>query len=189
MSAVYVLKTAGTPPVSLSEMKGYLKMTTTTDDALITMMISAATQWGEKYTGREFRANVWQLMLDFFPCRIELARDPVDTAIPAVITYVVAGSPVTIDDSIYYYKKLTQSSEILLFDDEFWPTDGDDREQGIVVEFSTKAYFCLDMIKEGIMRHVAFWYRNRGDCDCDCNSAGKGSGASMFYDSFRIARV
>ena len=194
MTDVYTLVTSGTVPVSLDDMKKYMKVTSASDNDLITEMLSAATTWGEGYTGREFRANTWQLLKDAFEDRICIRRDPVDTI--TFIKHLVLAAQETVAASGYYLKKNAQNSEILLNEDESWPTDTDDREQVIEIEFVTKSYRDTDAIATAIKRHVAFWYKNRGDCGgsgsgagCSCGDAAKGAGATAIYDQFRIARV
>lgn len=167
-------------------MKAYLKITTTADDSLIQSMIDAATEWGEKYTGRDFRAVTWDLLLDRFTDRIELRRDPVASI--TTVKHLVSGSLVTVPNTVYYLKKLVQSSEILLNEDQEWPTDTDNREQVIEIQFVTEGFRCQESIIDAIERMVAFWYRNRGDCP-DTNSAAKLSGITIIYDQFRISRV
>lgn len=185
-TAVYQLVSAAASPVSLAEMKSYLKITSTADDALIQVMIDSATEWGEKYTGRDFRAINWDLLLDCFTDRIPLRRDPVDTI--TTVKHLVSGSLVTVPAAVYFLKTLVQSSEILLNEDQVWPTDTDDREQAIEIRFVTTGYRCQDSIELAIRRTVAFWYRNRGDCS-DCKTASDKSGATIIYDGFRISRV
>jgi len=101
--AVYRQVSAESSPVSLAVMKGYLKITTTADDVLIQSMIDAATEWGEKYTGRDFRAITWDLLLDRFTDRIELRRDPVASI--ASVKHLVTGPLVTVPTATYYLKK------------------------------------------------------------------------------------
>ncbi len=186
MSDLYALSAAGTVPVSLADMKAYMKVTASSDDALITSMLSAATTWGEKYTGREFRPNTWRLLKDAFEDRICLRRAPVASI--TSVEHLVAGSLVTVAGSVYYLKKSLQFSEILLNEDEDWPTDTDEREQVIEIVFVTASYRDADAIASAIKRHVAFWYANRGDCVGSADAANK-SGATMLYDQFRIDRV
>ena len=78
-SAVYTFESQVASPVTKDAMKAYLKVTNTKDDLIIQSMIDACTKWGEKYTGRDFRAITWKLLLDCFPAstRILLKRDPV----------------------------------------------------------------------------------------------------------------
>jgi len=194
MSDVYSLEAVGTPPVSLTDMKAYMKVTSASDNDLITSMIEAATRWGENYTGRDFRVNTWKLLKDEFESRICLRRDPVASI--TTVEHLVSGSLVAVSSSVYYLKKNIQSSEILLNADQEWPTNTDDREQVVEITFDTEAYHDIENIITAIKRHVAFWYQNRGDCSngsgsggCDCQSAAVGSGVTITYDQFRISRV
>ncbi len=173
-------------PVDLATMKAYLKITTTTDDTLIQSMIDAATEWGEKYTGRDLRAITWDLLLDKFTDRIELRRDPVASV--TSVKRLVSGSLVAVASTVFYLKKLVQSSEILLNEDQEWPTDADDREQVVEIRFVTEGFQCQDSIIDAIERIVAFWYRNRGDCR-DSREAARQTGATIILDGFRISRV
>lgn len=215
MSQIYELISFGTSPVSLADMKTWIKKTTPDEDILLQSLIDSATEWGEKYTGRDFRANQWKLLLDSFEDiqnsseqfqhdhlnrggnlvslnsfrvndRIELKRDPVDVI--DSVQHLVSTVLVPVDAADYYVKKLTQSSEILLFDGKEWPADTDDREQAIEVLFTTKAYRCLNEIINAIKLHVSNLYTNRGDCSDSADAASE-SGATRIYDQFRISRV
>ena len=187
MSDVYELIARGAVPVLLDDMKAYMKVTSDADDDLIAMMLNAATVWGENYTGREFRVNTWALLLDAFADRICLRRDPVASI--TSVEYLLSGTFTAIADTTYYLKKNVQNSEVLLSEDQSWPDDLDDIEQGIKIIFKTESYrFCSDAIMNGIQRHVAWWYANLGDCS-DCDNAAKQSSVTMVYDQFRISRV
>ncbi len=183
---VYKRVSVAASPVDLATMKSYLKITTTTDDTLIQSMIDAATEWGEKYTGRDFRAITWDLLLDKFTDRIELRRDPVASI--TKVERLVSGSLVAVASTVFYLKKLVQSSEILLNEDKEWPTDADNREQVVQIQFVTEGFQCQDSIIDAIERIVAFWYRNRGDCR-DSREAARQTGATIILDQFRISRV
>ena len=193
MSAFYELQSAGADPVSLADMKLHLKATSsTTDDALITALILAATEHGEMYSGREFKANTWKLFLDTFSNPMVLKRSPVDTI--TSVKYLVSDVLTTVASSVYYLKQLTQGAEILLNDGQDWPTDEDDREQVIEIEFVTKAYVRgAALIDLGIKRHVQYVYMNRGDCEGDVVGSifntGEKSGANTTYGNFRILRI
>jgi len=185
-TAVYQMVSAAASPLDLATMKAYLRVTSTADDALIQSMIDASTEWGEKYTGRDFRAITWDLLLDCFEDRINVRRDPVDTI--TTVKHLVSGSLVTVDSDVYYLKLLPQFAQILLNEDKEWPTNTDSREQAIEIRFVTEGYRCQDSIIEALQRMVAFWYRNRGDCS-DCKGAAFGSGATIIFDQFRITRI
>ena len=201
MSDFYELTDPGTVPVTVSEAKSYLKIppNVTADDDLLTIFLAAASDFAEKYTGRELRDNDWTLFLDaFIPVRICLRRDPVASI--ASVKFFDQTTPTsvqqTVPTSTYYLKKGVQASEVLLQPDQEWP-DGstpaltvNEREHSIEVAFLTEAHRCLDQAKLGILRHVAFLYENRGDCDpADSADSAKKSGASILYDQIRISRV
>ncbi len=190
----YELTRKASSPVGLDEVKAYLKIpaSVSLDDDLISSLIDTATDYAEKYTGRDVRANRWTLFLDQFPERICLRRDQVDKIIS--ITRVLFGSPVTVLAAVYYIKRHTQFSEVLLNVDQDWPTDQDDIEHSIEVLFQTRASKTVNEIVTGIWRHVAFMYENRGDCPPptgigSSTDSAVSSGATKLYDQARIVRV
>jgi len=186
MSDFYELKTAGTSPLSLTEAKSFMKVSSSSDDTIIEGIINSATEWGQKYTGREFTNNIWLLFLDYFPSRITLNRDPVDSI--TSVKHLVSDVNTAVDSSIYYLKKETQKSEIVLLENNEWPTNTDEREQAIEVEFITESYYCKEEILNSLKRHVSYLYSNRGDC-ADTKDAADSSGVTFMYDQFRISRV
>ena len=188
MTALYELQSAAASPVSLADMKSYMKVTSASDDDLIQVLIDAATAYGERYTTRDFRIKSWKLLLDEFDDRICLRRSPVNSI--TSVEYLVSSVLTPIASSVYYLKKGVQFSEILLQEDQEWPDDLDEREQGIEIVFATVAYNAGNAIKIAIKRWVSFAYANRGDCDCQSEALiGKQSGADFTLDQFRISRI
>lgn len=188
MSAVYELVSAAAAPVVLADMKTYMSITFSTHDDLIQELIDSATEYGEKYTTRDFRVKSWRVLLDEFEDRICLRRSPVDSI--TTVKHLVSDVLTLVPNTVYYLKKSTQFSEILLQDGQTWPTDTDLREQAIEIVFATVAYNCGNSISIAIKRWVSFAYANRGDCDCqDPSTIGKLSGADSIYNQFRIERI
>jgi len=192
MSDVYQLSASGVPPVDIVSMKAALKLTTDADDSLILSWIKAAMSHGQNRTGREFTANTWILLKDAFETRICLDRSPVDSV--TTVERMVSGSFETVADSVYYLKAGVQSSEILLDEDQEWPSDADDREQVVRITFVTAEYTQQgDLIRTAMMNHVSSMYANRGDCEGPGGEAGRmnaadTSGANALYDEMTIAR-
>lgn len=190
-TAVYQLQSSGASPVTLAEAKAALRVTGTSEDTLIQSIIDACTEWGESYTRRSFRAQTWTLLLDEFAYRIEIRRQIVDAI--TSITHLVTGSPVTVASTVYYLKQTPQGAEVLLAYGQDWPTNTDEQEQAITVNFTTAAWTRhSNLIQEAILKHVAAMYANRGDCvDGTCTAAdfARSSGARALYDMFAIARV
>jgi len=68
---------ASTYPVTLAEAKLHCRVDASDDDALITVLITAATEMAEQATGRAIMPQTWELTLDAFPDAFELTRIPV----------------------------------------------------------------------------------------------------------------
>jgi uncharacterized phiE125 gp8 family phage protein len=155
------------PPVSLDEVKSYLKITGAAQDALIEQLTAAATDFAEDYTKRSFiDRTIKTFRDDFTSIEFELRRSPLSSV--TSIKYLVDGSLVTVDDSIYYNTKETDFSRIALNDGESWPTDVDVRLQAVeivfIAGFGEDERSVPDDIKVAIMQHVAALLENRGDC-------------------------
>jgi hypothetical protein len=177
--------TAGKLPITTKQAKDYLKLDSDSDDEFLQKLITSVVQFGERYTGRDFRANSWTLTIDCFEDRILLRRSQVATV--SDITYLLSSVPTSIAPSVWYLKKTYGFSEVLLSDGQCWPTDGDKIEAGIVISFTTEPPRYLEEYCVGALRHIAFLYQNRGDCGV--NEAAKKSGAIGLYAQGRIQRI
>ena len=186
MSQFYELVASGAPPIDLTETKLILKVDDATDDVLIQTLIDAAIEYGEKHTGRSFRIQTFKLHLDIFEARVCLRKSPVDVI--TSVTHLVSDSPVTVASTVYYLKKGPQYSTMLLSSGESWPTDTDEREQAIVVNFATNPVNCGNSVIIGLYRWITYAYTNRGDWD-DPEIIGKLSGAEGIFDYFSIVKV
>lgn len=186
---LYELITPGVNPISLKDAKAYLKQDSDVDDTVIRLLLTSVIQYAENYTGRDFRTNIWKLFLDEFEDRICLRKSPINTI--GLIQYTLSGTLTTIVNTVYYLKKGPQWSEVLLLDEQEWPTDGDDvettNEHTIEITFTTGIVSFISEAKTAILHHLAFYYQNRGDCTA--KEAAKNSGADEMYDHFRIARI
>ncbi len=186
---LYELVVLGPSPVTLAEMKAYLGIVNNINDVLIQSLINSCTSWGELYTGREFRANQYDLLIDSFPTRIELRKNPIDVI--NSIQYISDSIFVVVDNTIYYLKSGVQISEILLRSGDEWPQDVDEIEQAVKINFLTKAVDArkLEIAKSAIERHVAYMYENRGDCvDCGSCSGVDAANVDVLYNFMRIPR-
>ena len=73
----YELSDGGDLPINLKEAKDYLKIDGGTDNQVIQDLLATAVQFGEGYTGRDFRVNTWLLYVDCFEDRILLRKTQV----------------------------------------------------------------------------------------------------------------
>lgn len=179
---MYELVDRGQVPINVDDVKAFLRVDGGDEDDVIQGLIVAACVDAEVYMGRDIRANTWRLYIDEFEDRICLRRSPV-TSITSV-KYTVSDVLQTIATSVWYLKKGHQWSELLLKSGQVWPTDLDDIEAGIQIEFVTGEPRDIERILEGVKRHVAAMYSNRGDYES--KNLMVESGAVNYYK--RIAR-
>lgn len=64
-------------PVTLEEAKLHMKVDTTEDDALISVLIAAARKVAEEYTRRAFITQTWEYSIDSLELYTRLPRPPV----------------------------------------------------------------------------------------------------------------
>lgn len=185
MSEFYKFISTEPSPLLLDDAKAYMKVSSTDDDDLIKSMINAVTDYAEHYTGRTFRVQTWQLLLDAFADDIPICKNVMSIT---HIKYLVSTIQQTIAAATYYLKQEQQGARILLAEDQEWPGDLDDIQQGIEIEFKTSVYGRNPYeVINGMKRHLLYLYENRGDCDAE--DAAKKSGADKIYDMYRIVRV
>lgn len=72
---------ATTAPVTLAEAKLFARVDDSTEDALMTEIVSAATKHVEEFTGRQLVTATWKLYLDDFPDAdvIQLPKSPLQS--------------------------------------------------------------------------------------------------------------
>lgn len=204
--------------VSLDTVKSHLKITGTSEDALLTIYIQAATDVAEKLTRRDFITRTYQTFRDFFLEGIsegyyqfgdipssnttiiggggntgfELRKSPLQSV--ESIKYLKAAIETPVAASVFYNTVEEDYSEVLTLEDQNWPTDADRRLQAITIEFKTGfGDDDADMpawVTEGILQHVAELYSNRGDCSCEADVMGAlPSVARLIYLQNRIENL
>src|SRR5574343_985939 len=99
--ALKLITAATTTPVTLAEAKLHCRVDGTDEDALITSLITAATETAEQQlAGRVLMQQTWELTLDAFPGVFELTRVPVQS-ITSLKYYDTAGVQQTMAGADY----------------------------------------------------------------------------------------
>jgi len=129
-------------PISLSEAKLHLRVDIATDDTLITGLISAARDYAERFTGRQFLTATWALALDAWPCSgwdarqtgLWLPKPPLQTLTgtytdllgatqPLGITYIDSdGTTQTLATTVYGVDTRSEPGRIYLKSGQSWPS-------------------------------------------------------------------
>ena len=71
-------------PITLAEAKLHARIIDSSEDSLVTLMISSARRYAEAYCGRSFITQQWRLTLDSFPGPLGwVARNPKTFSLPS----------------------------------------------------------------------------------------------------------
>lgn len=176
--------------VSVSDAKTFLRIDSSSEDALITNLILAATNYFEEKTGRDLINKTYICYLDNFPGNsggyapvlywpVNSASTPIKLKKSRVqsitsIQYYKDDVLTTFNSSNYY---LTQEANnfpsIYLKQNSSWPIDLDNRAQAAKITFvsgygSSGSNVPIG-IQQCILDMVTYLYENRGDCGGDCS--------------------
>jgi hypothetical protein len=188
--SITVVSAPATFPVTLSDMKAFLLVTGTADDALIDSFIAAATDAVERYLRVSLITQTLKLTMDGFPgysdepllrlgpgvhgpvsvpfllganTEIELPRGPVQSAI--VTTYDRQNSSSVFDAADYFLD--AAGGRIVLNEGRIWPVNL--RNRAAVEVTYVAGYGNVDAvpsaIKQGIKQMVAAMYECRQVCE------------------------
>jgi uncharacterized phiE125 gp8 family phage protein len=178
--------------VSLNEVKAQLRidLTNTSEDALLTTYIRAATLYFERITGRDLIIKTYKTFLNNFPGNyagygpvlyapynnydegIILLKSKLQ-AITHIKYYDTDGILQTVDAAKYYITDQVDYAAIFIKNNQNWPTDIEVRQQAITITFTAgfgpAASDVPEDIKEILLMMVTNMYENRGDCGGDCS--------------------
>lgn len=188
----YILITdAATEPLTLDEVKEFLRIDGNDFDDILTPLIKTVRQLAEKYTGRDMINKTWKTYLDNFHLRsyegycynniypwyscgdvgIEILKSKLQSI--SSIQYYKDGSLTTFSSSNYYATDESDYSSIYLSDGSSFPSDVDKRKQAVVIEFvsgyGATSASVPEALKEAMLYHIAALFENAGDCN-DCES-------------------
>lgn len=182
-------------PVLLADALQQARIDTTVDDNLVTYLITGARQWAEKYTGRAFITQTWQLAVDQEPVLTERWWDGVRqgpiTGLDKVSYISLPHAPLqsvtnvqyfdntdtaTIwDPSNYFVDTVREPGRIALRFGAVWPVP-ERLTNGIVVTYvagyGNDGTSVPEPIKTAIRQLVAHWYEHRGDAATAASARG-----------------
>ncbi|MBZ9674548.1 head-tail connector protein [Mesorhizobium sp. ES1-1] len=200
----YTLVTApATEPVSLADVKTYLRIDNSADDAVLTILIAACRRSAEEYTKRAFISQTWQLTMDRFGVEIvpppgfhvaptpflvdgsqtiQLSRQPIQS-ITSIKTTDSANAETIVSTATYALDK--DAGRVLLNSGYSWPTSLRANAAVkilFVAGYGDAAATVPEPIKQGILQHVAASYTAKV-----CGDIPEGSKSA--YDAFRLAEA
>jgi len=193
-------------PVTLTDMKLYLRVTGSSEDSLITSLIVASRDYCEKYLSRTLITKEWSMWLDRYPTKddndwwdgvkegayvdsyatcIFLPKNPVQSV--DVINYY------DYDDVLHVWSTTNYSVDIYSEKARVClriggvPPTSLRLTNGIEIQFTSGYGNASTDVPNGIINAikmvVAYMYQNRG---CDCTQAMSDSGANSILSMYRV---
>lgn len=171
-------------PVLLSEAKAFLRVDTSDEDDVITLLLTSSRRLCEEFCQRAFITQTWELTLDGFgSCGedlpfsgtvvlptsfadgyaelIELSRLPIQ-AISSIQAYAPDNSASTVDPSVYRLD--AAGGRIVLNDGQSWPSNLRSRDAVVVTfvcGYGDDGGTVPDLIRLGITQQVSAMYEDR----------------------------
>ncbi len=197
----FVTTAPAVEPITLAEVKAQIGISDTSDDTLLTAMITAVRTCAEKITNRTFIDTEFTTYRNGFSdfqyyqsggeCQLELRRSPYLSS--AAITYTDcddATQTLVLDTDFYVEKRTTWSRLLPIVE---WPLDVRNRRQDVTIVFNA-GYGASGSdvpadLRQAMLMHVAAFYANRGDCsDAACGECVD-CAVMMIYNKYRIKMV
>lgn len=196
----YFVTTAPTEePLTLAEVKDFLRIDITDDDTYITnTVIPGVRLCAESITKRIMISTEFETFRNGFgedksfrtggKRPIVLRKSPYIST--TSFTYKTDdGTSTLTENTDFFVEKVGDYSK--LRPEDLWPSDNKRREQSIIVKFRAGYADAASVpkdLKQAMLQHSGFMYQNRGDCECDIDSATS-AGAMGIYQKYRILEV
>ena len=170
-------------PVTLQEVKEYLRVEDSTDERTLRPLIESARRYAEEYLGRALVSTTFQQFYDsldemedplfegvrqgpylnYYKNHLVLAKGPV-ISVTHVKTFDDADTSTTMDSSKYYLDNAREPARIVHRTGETFPTAlrvANAIEVQFVAGYSS-VYAIPEPIRLGILQHIAHLYEHRG---------------------------
>lgn len=155
MNPVKQITASTLDPVTLTEAKAHLKVTSSDEDSLIRIYLNAAVRRCEDYRQSVIMSSEWEVYLRSFQSNVNLQKSPV-TAINSVKYYDTDNVLQTVT-AINYRLLNFKVPARLEFDNTYSFPSTYDREYPVVINYQagyTAASSCSPLIKEAILMEL-----------------------------------
>lgn len=145
--------------VTLSELKSHLRITSDTEDTLLSIYLDAAHSYLDSYTGRKLKRGAEQSHFDGFS-DLELIGDNVDSV---TVTYIdLDGVEQTLSSSVYLLKQHKTRPYLTLAYNQTWPSIRSE-DAAVRVDYTSgyDASTLPDTLKAAILIEAATQYEFR----------------------------
>ena len=184
MSGLQISTAPTQEPLSLQEVKEYLRVEDSTDERILRPFIQTARNIAEEHTGRALMQQTHTLFVDaydeladplwegfrtgpylnYYKNHIVLPRAPVQS-VSSVSTFNDEDTETTFAASRYYVDNVREPSRVVLRQGETFPTAlrVANAIKVVYVAGYANAYAVPEPIRMGMLQHIAYLYEHRGD--------------------------
>ena len=155
-------------PVTLAEAKAHCRVDTSTDDAYLSSLITAAREWVEEYLDRALIHQRYVMRLDSFPYEIELPRPPMATSgttTAVAVTYTLGDdSTTTLSTASYRVDRQATPGVVRQLRSGTWPANLDDYNAVTVTwwaGYGASGSSVPVAIRHACLMLVGMWYERR----------------------------
>lgn len=151
-------------PLTLTEVKAWLKVIGTSDDSLITMLLESTRQTIEDRLNLKMNTQTVVQKMDTWPKMNEFQLDMYPVQSVSAITYKATSGTATLDSDIYVLDTTSQPARVYLKDGYTWPTLKAEAEAvsiTFVAGFGDEASDVPAKLKQLLLHAIAFAYENR----------------------------
>ena len=207
MAGIKVTTEPTAEPLSLQEVKEYLRLEDASDERVVQPMITAVRQFAESHLARSLMEQTITLTLDaitdqeeylqegmrtapdlnYYKNYIALPQSPVQS-VTSVKTYDDSDTATTMAATKYYVDTQREPARIVLRSGETFPTAlrvANAIEVVYVVGYAS-AYAIPESIRLGMLQHIAHMYEHRGDMGEYLQAREIPAMIKMLYAPYRI---
>lgn len=184
---------AALEPVTLADAKAHLRVTETSEAALIASLIITSRLHVEQALGLALMTQSWSWLLDAWPDAnvLRLPMRPVQS-IAAVRTYAEDGSAAALAPQSYLLDGAGAPARLVLRRGRAWPAPGRSA-QGIEIAFVAGFGDAADdvpaPIRQAILLLVAHWYEHREPADLGSPTAPVPADVARLLSPYRTLRL
>lgn len=171
-------------PLSLQEVKQYLRIEDSTDERVIRPFIETARRFCEEHIGRALMSQTLHLFIDayddtndplwegtrtgpylnYYKNYITLPRPPV-TSVTSVSTFDDSDNETTMAATRYYLDNVREPARVILRQGETFPTAlrVGNAIKVVYVAGYANSFAVPEPIRMGLLQHIAYLYEHRGD--------------------------
>jgi uncharacterized phiE125 gp8 family phage protein len=151
-------------PITLAEMRAYLRLDSDAEDALVAGLVAAARIAVESATRLALIAQNWRVLVEHWPAdgAVSLPLAPV-LSVEAVRLVPHSGAVVLVDATSYRLDTACDPARLLVHLSAVQPPAGDRIEIDITAGFGSGPESVPEPLRLAIRRLASRWFENRGD--------------------------